>query len=192
MTNFYLSFFYHAYKMKKKGDFSLSWKILATPFLEIASHFIGILIILINGINLPRYSSSRSFVKLWFDRCADGVRADPNSKCGIGFFFPSTTFNRSSSSSLAKLFTSGGLGAANIDNRYCASFPRHRPRATLLPRCRGNYYGGLKTRLLLPATKGSPIFGNSFNNRRNNPICPVVENYSSSRRENEIGVSQSF
>lgn len=50
--------------MKKKGDFSLSWKILATPFLEIASHFIGILIILINGINLPRYSSSRSFVKL--------------------------------------------------------------------------------------------------------------------------------
>lgn len=76
MTNFYLSFFYHAYKMKKKGDFSLSWKILATPFLEIASHFIGILIILINGINLPRYSSSRSFVKLWFDRCADGVRAE--------------------------------------------------------------------------------------------------------------------
>ena len=64
MTNFYLSFFYHAYKMKKKEDFSLSWKILATPFLEIASHFIGILIILINGINLPRYSSSRSFVKL--------------------------------------------------------------------------------------------------------------------------------
>lgn len=117
---------------------------------------------------------------------------DPNSKCGIGFFFPSTIFNRSSSSSLAKLFTSGGLEAANIDNRYCASFPRHRPRATLLPRCRGNYYGGLKTRLLLPATKGSPIFGNSFNNRRNNPICPVVENYSSSRRENEIGVSQSF
>lgn len=107
----------------------------------------------------------------------------------VSFFAP-TTFNRSSSSSLLKLFTSGELEAANIDNRYCASFPRHRSRATLLPRCRGNYYAGLKTRLLFPATKGSPIFANSFNNRRNKiPFVPLLLKIirPSNRRENEIG-----
>lgn len=167
-------------KRKKRVEF------FTFLFGKLSPRFHFILIIFFNGVSI--YFSS-------FLRESSTRPIEMQDR--IGFFFPST-FDRSSSSSLPKLFTSGGLEAANIDNRYRASSPRHRPRATLLPRYRGNYYGGLKTRLLLPATKGSPIFGNSFNNRRNNPICPVVENYSSSppplesRRKRNCIVSRIF